>query len=148
MSGTHESKDRPPRYGGRNGGARGRGKGGKPQHKGTDNAAGRGEGRARGLDQKKGRSARSDLPILIYGKGENIKTNLVEFTEQLTIIAGIEFGDAFNCVRLEEYFTYAMEPYRGAASHHQYTVRRIDEEIAAAATQAEKRTLRTRKEAL
>jgi hypothetical protein len=33
--------------------------------------------------------------MLIYGKGENIKTNLVEFMEQLTIIAGIEFGDAF-----------------------------------------------------
>ncbi len=72
MSGTAESKDRPPRDGGRNGGARGRGKGGKPQHKGADNASGRGEGRARCTDQKKGRSARSDLPILIYGKGENI----------------------------------------------------------------------------
>ncbi len=114
MSTTNESKDRPPREDGRNGGARGRGKGGKPQHKGADNATGRGEGRARGTDQRKGRSARSDLPILIYGKGENIKTNLVEFTEQLTIIAGIEFGDAFNCVQLGEYFTYATEPYRSA----------------------------------
>ena len=86
MSGLNESKGRPPRKGGRNGGAPGRGKSGKPHHKGADNAAGRGEGRARGTDQKKGRSARSNLPILIYGKGENIKTNLVEFPEQLTII--------------------------------------------------------------
>ncbi len=61
MSGTAESKDRPPREGGRNGNARGRGKGGKPHHKGADNAAGREEGRARGTDQKKGRSARPDL---------------------------------------------------------------------------------------
>ncbi len=106
MSGTTERKDQPPREGGRNGGARGRGKGGKPRHKGADNATGRGEGRARGPDQKKGRSARSDLPILIYGKGENIQTNLVEFTEQLAFVAGIEFRDTFNCVRLGEYFTY------------------------------------------
>ncbi len=50
---------------------------------------------------------------LVEGKGEpEIKTNLVEFTVQLTIIAGIEFGDAFNCVRLREFFTYASEPYR------------------------------------
>ncbi len=40
---------------------------------------------------------RSALPILIYGGGENIKTNLVELTEQRTIIARVEFGDAFNC---------------------------------------------------
>jgi hypothetical protein len=140
MSMTTKSKDRPPREGGRNGGARGRGEGGKPQHKGADNAAGRGDGRARGLDQKKGRSARSDLPILIYRKGENIKTNLVEFMEQLTIIAGIEFGDVFNCVRLGEYFTYATEPYMGTNSHHLYTMRMLDEEIADTVNATEKKT--------
>ncbi len=80
MSATHESKDRPTREGGRNGNARGGGKGGKPHHKGADNAT--------------GRSARSDLPILIYGKGENIQTKLKEFTEQLAFVAGVEFGDA------------------------------------------------------
>ncbi len=117
MSGLNESKDRSPREGRQNGGARSRGKGGKPHPKGADNAAGRGEGRARGTDQKKGRSARSDLPILIYGKGENIQTNLKEFTEQLAFVAGVEFGDAFNCVRLGEYFTYASEPYRSTTSH-------------------------------
>jgi hypothetical protein len=86
MKGSNESKDRPPRDGGS---ARSRGKGGKPQHKGADNATGRGEGRARGTDQKKGRSARSDLPILIYGKGENIQTNLKVFTEQLAFVARV-----------------------------------------------------------
>ncbi len=120
MSGTAESKDRPPREGGRNGNARGRGKGGKPHHKGADNATGRGEGRARGTDQKKGRSARSDLPILIYGKGENTQTNLKEFTEQLAFIAGVEFGDAFNCLRLGEYFTYEGEPYRNTIAHYEH----------------------------
>jgi hypothetical protein len=148
MIGSNESKGRPPREGGRNGGAPGRGKGGKPHHKGADNAAGRGEGKARGTDQKKGRSARSDLPILIYGKGENIKTNLVEFTEQLAFVAGVEFGDAFNCVRVGEYFTYAIEPYRGTISEHLYTLRKLDEEIAATGNQAEKRALRLRKETL
>ncbi len=76
MSGATESKDRSPREGGRSGRPSGRGKGGKPQNKGPDNATGEGEGRAQGTDQRKGRSARSDLPILIYGKGENIQTNL------------------------------------------------------------------------
>ncbi len=37
--------------------ARGRAKGGKAQNKGPDNATSRGEGRARGTDQKKGRQA-------------------------------------------------------------------------------------------
>ncbi len=138
MSQLNENKDRAPREGGRNGGARGRGKGGKPL-KGADNAVGRGEGRARGTDQKKGRSARSDLPILIYGKWENIKTNHFEFTEQLPIIAGVEFGNAFNCVQLGEYFTYVGEPYRSAIFHHLYTLRKLDEEIADTAKAAEKR---------
>jgi hypothetical protein len=148
MSTTGESKHRPPREGGRNGGVRGRGKGGKPHNKGADNAAGRGEGRARGTDHRKGRSARSDLPILIYEKVENIKTNLVEFTEQLTIIAGIEFGDTFNCVRLGEFFPNVTEPYRSATSHHLYTMRRLDEEIADTTNAAEKIALRLRKENL
>ncbi len=141
MSGTHESKDRPPREGGRNGSTRG-----KPHHKGADNATGRGEARARGTNQKKGRSARSDIPILIYDKGENIKTNLLEFTEQLAFVAGVEFGNAFNCVRLGEYFTYASEPYRSTTSHHLYTMRKLDEDIADTANCAEKRALRLRKE--
>ena len=68
--------------------------------------------------------------------------------EQLTIIAGIEFGDAFNCVRLGEYFTYATEPYRGANSHHQYIVRKLDEEIAGMANSPEKRALCASREAL
>jgi hypothetical protein len=107
-----------------------------------------GEVRARDTDQKKGRSARSDLPMRIYGKWENIKTNLVEFTEQLTIIAGIEFGDAFNCVGLGEFFPYATEPYRSATSYHLYTMRKLDEEIADTANASEKKALRLRKENL
>jgi hypothetical protein len=73
---------------------------------------------------------------------------LKEFTEQLAFVAGVKFGDAFNCVRLGEYFTYASEPYRSTTSHHLYTVRKLDEEIAATENQAEKRALRSRKETL
>jgi hypothetical protein len=82
----------------------------------TDNAAGQGEGIARGTDQRNGRSARSDLPVPIYGNGGNIQTNLKEFTEQLVLIlrnnSGVELVDAFNCVRLGEYFTCKGERYR------------------------------------
>ncbi len=103
MSGINESKDHAPREDGLNGGACGRGKGGEAQNKSADNAlstlaAGRGEERAWGAYQKKSRSARSDLPILIYSKEENIQTNLKEFTEQLAFVAGVEFGDAFTLV--------------------------------------------------
>jgi hypothetical protein len=102
----------------------------KPQNKGADKATGRGEGRARDTNQKKGRSARPDLPILIYGKGENIQTNLKEFTEQLAFVAGVEFGDAFNCVQLGEYFTYEGEPYRDTVTHLEHQLDELDEKIA------------------
>jgi hypothetical protein len=72
----------------------------------------------------------------------------VEFTEQLTIIVGIEYGDAFNCVRIGEFLPYATEPYRSSTSQHLYTMRKLDEEIAATVNAAEKRALRTRKETL
>jgi hypothetical protein len=51
-------------------------------------------------------------------------------------------------VRLGEYFTYASEPYRSTTSHHLYTVRKLDEEVAATGNQAENRGLCTRKEGL
>jgi hypothetical protein len=89
MSNLNERKARTLREGERNGGARGRGIDGEAQKKGADNASGRGEGRARGTDQKKGRSSRSDPPILIYGNRENIQTNLKELREQLA------FGELF-----------------------------------------------------
>ncbi len=139
MSMPTESKDRPPREGRRNGNARGRGKDGKPHNKGAYNATGRGGGRARGIDQKKDRSARSNLPILIYGKGENIQTNLKEFTEQLAFVAGVEFGDAFNCVRLGEYFAYEGEPYRDTATHFEHQSDELDEKIADAASANKKK---------
>jgi hypothetical protein len=53
MSGTIESKDRPPREGGRNGRPRGRDEGGKPQNKGADNATGRGKGEPEALTTKR-----------------------------------------------------------------------------------------------
>ncbi len=67
--------------------------------------------------------------MLTYGKGENIQTNLKEFTEQLALIAGVEFGGAFNCVRLEEYFTYEGEPYRNTVTHFAHQLDELDEKI-------------------
>jgi hypothetical protein len=145
MGTTGESNDRPPWEGGRNGSARDRGKGGKPHHKGTDNATGRGEGRARGTDQRKGRFARSDLPILIHGKRENIQTNLKKFTERFAFVAGVKFGDAFNCVQLGEYFTYEGEPYRNTVAHFAHQLDKLDEKIADAGSANEKKALRDRK---
>ncbi len=85
------SNDCQPREGGRGG----RGEGAKTSNEDADDAAGQGEGRARGSDQKKGQPARSALPILIHVKGEKIQTNPTAFMEELAIVAGIKF-----CVRL------------------------------------------------
>ncbi len=76
---------------------------------------------------------------MIYGKGENIQTNLKEFTEQIAFIAGVEFGDAFNCVRLGEYFTYEGEPYRNTIAHYEHQLGELDEKIADAATPTKRR---------
>ncbi len=94
---------------------------------------------------RKGRSARFNLPILIHGKGGNIQTNLKEFTEQLAFVAGVEFGDAFNCVRLGEYFTYESGPYRDTVAHYEHQLAELGEKIADAASANEKKTLRDRK---
>ncbi len=60
-------------------------------------------------------------PIFPYSwrrKGENIQTNLKEFTEQLAFASGFEFGNGFNYVRLGEYFTYEDKPYRDTTNTH------------------------------
>jgi hypothetical protein len=53
MSGTTESKDRPPREDGRSGGPRGRGKGGKPQTKALITPLVEGKGEPEGLTRKR-----------------------------------------------------------------------------------------------
>ncbi len=103
------------------------------------------KGRARGTDQRKDRQARSNPHILKYGKGESIQTNLKEFTEQLAFVLGVEPEDAFNCVRLDEYFTYEGDPYQDAVVQYQNIMIQLDSQIADAASATEKRTLRERR---
>jgi hypothetical protein len=79
--------------------------------------------------------------MLTYGKGENIQTNLKEFTEQLALIA----GDAFNCVRLGEYFTYEDEPYRNTVTHYAHQLDELDDKINKTESATEIRALRDRK---
>jgi len=83
--------------------------------------------------------------MLTYGKGKNIQTNLKEFTEQLAFIAGVEFGDAFNCVRLGEYFTYEGEPYRNTVTHYAYQLDDLDDKIDKTESATEIRALQARK---
>ncbi len=71
-----------------------------------------------------------------------------EFTEQLIFVAGIEFGDAFHCVRLGEYFTHEGEPYRDTVAHHKHVVAELDEQIADTIRTNEKRTQRQRRDSL
>jgi hypothetical protein len=85
---------------------------------------------------------------MIYGKGENIKTNLKDLTEQLKVIAGVEFGDAFYCVRLGEYFTYEGEPYRDKVTYLEHRLNELDKKIADAVSANEKKALRDKKAAL
>ncbi len=72
-----------------------------------------------------------------------------EFTEQLSFVAGVEFGDVFNCVWLGEYFTYEGEPYRDTVAHYEHLLAEVDElAIADTASSNEKRELRFRRKAL
>ncbi len=71
-----------------------------------------------------------------------------KFTEQLTFVAGVEFGDAFNCVWLREYFTYEGEPYRDNATHVEHQLDELDETIADAVSANEKKALRDKKAGL
>ncbi len=89
MSGTNESKDRPPWEGGRNGAARGRGKGGKPHNKGADNAAGRGEGRAQGTDQKRidPQDLTSPYLFMVRGKTSKLISSSLRNNSQLSLVS-------------------------------------------------------------
>ncbi len=59
--------------------------------------------------------------------------------------SGVEFGDAFNCVWLGEYFTYEGEPYRNTVAHYEHQLAELDEKIADAASANEKKAFRDRK---
>ncbi len=98
-----------------------------------------GKGEPEALTRERVEQQDPTSPYLFMEKGESIKTNLVEFMEQLTIIAGVEFGNAFNCLRLGDYFTYAVEPHRSTDANHLCALRKLDEEIADTANAAEKR---------
>ncbi len=71
-----------------------------------------------------------------------------EITEQLAFVAGVEFGDAFNCVRLGEYTTYEGEPYRDTVVHYEHQLATLDEQIAETPSANKKKALRTRGDAL
>jgi hypothetical protein len=64
------------------------------------------------------------------------------------LFTGVEFGDAFNCVRLDEYFTYEGESYPDTVAHYEHQLAELGEQIAETSGANEKRALRTRRDAL
>ncbi len=93
MSQLNENKDRAPQEGGRNGGLRGRGKSGKPQNKGVDNATGRGEGRARKVKEHLTIPVWLELelssqdPLILWNPVKATHTIVKQDSDQLTLFA-------------------------------------------------------------